>query len=184
MDPRAHDDVGPDPDENSPVILPVAGRVENTATVEPIVANPVTPVENSQLPAQHISTLSRYNSKLGYYIVVDIDLYPGTTIPAVKRGVLTCNRQYNNIKKEWDAIFGNIHVRRPLQMGYNVNTRKKTDNSRSGNYSRSNKYNYDRDYDNNGYDNRGYYNQRNYTRNNKNNKNNNYTNAFTRRRYR
>jgi len=187
MDSHAHDDVGPDPDENNPVILPVAvgvgagagGVVGPTANIGPVNATPINPAQNLQMPAQHISTLSQYNSRLGYYIVVDIDLYPGTTIPVVKRGVLACNRQYNNIKKEWDAIFGNIHVRRPLQTGYNTNTRKKTDNSRSGKYSRSNRNNYDRDYDNDDYNN-----QQNYSRNNRYNRYNNYPNEFTRRRRR
>ena len=44
-------------------------------------------------------------SKLSYYIIIDLELYPGENIPLSQKALLTCQNQYEKIKKSYSDIF-------------------------------------------------------------------------------
>ena len=55
------------------------------------------------------------NSKLSFYVIIDLDLYPGADgIPVAQQAVLACQNKYEKIRKSWAKIFGLVY--RPIEM--------------------------------------------------------------------
>jgi hypothetical protein len=55
------------------------------------------------------------NSKLSFYVIIDLDLYPGADgIPVGQQAVLACQNKYEKIRKSWAKIFGLVY--RPIEM--------------------------------------------------------------------
>ena len=55
------------------------------------------------------------NSKLSFYVIIDLDLYPGADgIPVAQQAVLACQNKYEKIRKAWAKIFGLVY--RPIEM--------------------------------------------------------------------
>lgn len=46
------------------------------------------------------------DSKLSYYIVIDLELYPGEKIPMGERAVLACQSRYEKIRQAYAQLFG------------------------------------------------------------------------------
>jgi hypothetical protein len=46
------------------------------------------------------------DSKLSYYIIVDLELYPGESIPLIKQPVIACNLRYEKIRQSFADMFG------------------------------------------------------------------------------
>lgn len=67
-----------------------------------------------------ISSLNRYidvnrpnssigDSKLSYYVIVDLELYPGKSIPLLKQPVIACNLRYEKIRQSFADMFGLVY---------------------------------------------------------------------------
>jgi hypothetical protein len=46
------------------------------------------------------------DSKLSYYIIIDLELYPGESIPLIKQPVIACNLRYEKIRQAFADMFG------------------------------------------------------------------------------
>jgi len=46
------------------------------------------------------------DSKLSYYVIVDLELYPGESIPLIKQPVIACNLRYEKIRQSFADMFG------------------------------------------------------------------------------
>jgi len=46
------------------------------------------------------------DSKLSYYVIVDLELYPGESIPLIKQPVIACNLRYEKIRQAFADMFG------------------------------------------------------------------------------
>lgn len=49
---------------------------------------------------------SMNDSKLSYYIIIDLELYPGKSIPLLKQPVISCNLRYEKIRQAFADMFG------------------------------------------------------------------------------
>ena len=50
-----------------------------------------------------------YPTVLTYYIVIDLELYPGKNIPLGQKAVLECQGRYENIRKSYADLFGYVY---------------------------------------------------------------------------
>ena len=46
------------------------------------------------------------DSKLSYYVVIDLELYPGNSIPIGEKAVLGCQSRYEKIRQAYAQLFG------------------------------------------------------------------------------
>ena len=46
------------------------------------------------------------DSKLSYYVIIDLELYPGESIPLIKQPVIACNLRYEKIRQAFADMFG------------------------------------------------------------------------------
>ena len=46
------------------------------------------------------------DSKLSYYVVIDLELYPGNSIPIGEKAVLGCQTRYEKIRQAYAQLFG------------------------------------------------------------------------------
>ena len=60
------------------------------------------------------------DSKLGYYVVVDLELYPGTSIPANKKLSIACDIQKEKIKESFAELRGTVYRPTPLNQLYSL----------------------------------------------------------------
>ena len=58
------------------------------------------------------------DSKLGYSVVVDLELYPGTSIPANKKLSMACDIQKERIKESFAELRGTVYRPTPLNQLY------------------------------------------------------------------
>jgi len=49
------------------------------------------------------------DSKLSYYVIVDLELYPGESIPLLKQPVIACNMRYEKIRQAFADMFGLVY---------------------------------------------------------------------------
>jgi hypothetical protein len=49
------------------------------------------------------------DSKLSYYVIIDLELYPGDSIPLLKRPVIACNMRYEKIRQAFADMFGLVY---------------------------------------------------------------------------
>lgn len=68
------------------------------------------PREKEDTDYKHIASVLEDRSNIGYYIVVDLFLYPGTSIPYLKKQAMGCNVQYQRIQKQLSAVNGTIYT--------------------------------------------------------------------------
>ena len=123
--------------------IPVGVPVE----ADPISAVPLATLEARQTEYKHISSILDNKSNIGYYIVVDLYLYPGTHIPVTKRATLSCGVQYERIKKEFAEVSGNRYVMPPMNIypsrdknkAKNMETKKNKKNKKGGRKTKKNK---------------------------------------------
>jgi hypothetical protein len=58
---------------------------------------------------------SNSESRLSYYVIIDLDLYPGKDgIPLSQKLVLNCQNRYEKIKQAWAKLFGLVY--RPTEI--------------------------------------------------------------------
>jgi len=49
------------------------------------------------------------DSKLSYYVIVDLELYPGESIPLLKQPVIACHLRYEKIRQAYADMFGLVY---------------------------------------------------------------------------
>jgi hypothetical protein len=85
---------------------------------EPLAKTPSAPT----MPIQkHINSLFFNDSKLGYFIVIDLELYPGTSIPLTKRPSLACQVQRERINQSLAELRGTVYKPSPKNDLYTYN---------------------------------------------------------------
>jgi len=53
---------------------------------------------------------SNRDSRLSYYVIIDLDLYPGKDgIPLAQKAVLACQNRYEKIRQAWAKLFGLVY---------------------------------------------------------------------------
>jgi hypothetical protein len=93
-------------------------RLQNIANgVDPAIASIAIGPRRGMIGGQ-ISNKNRYvsvyndnaprmdDSKLSYYIIIDLELYPGESIPLIKQPVIACNLRYEKIRQAFADMFG------------------------------------------------------------------------------
>lgn len=59
------------------------------------------------------------DSKLSYYVIIDLELYPGESIPLLKQPVIACSVKYEKIRQAFADMFGlAYHPREFYQRGH------------------------------------------------------------------
>ena len=82
-------------------------------------------IQKSSYPP--INEPTNNKSKLAYYITVDMELYPGTTIPPEEINNLKCNQKWNAVRKAYAEFIGKPYTIPPVyreEKTKNNNTRK------------------------------------------------------------
>jgi len=100
-----------------PQTMVVEGVVEDTIfrtpEKEPTVSVVKTSAPEKRPIQKHINSLFFSDSKLGYFIVIDLELYPGTSIPLSERPSLACKIQKEKIKESIAEVRGTVYTRSP-----------------------------------------------------------------------
>ena len=94
---------------------------------------------------------SGYDSNYTYYIVIDLELYPGETIPMSAKASLACQIKYEKIRQSYADLFGYVYQPKELQFTdaqyaklFASKNKTQTSNSSSSSSSSSNNGNYTR----------------------------------------
>jgi hypothetical protein len=97
-------------------------RLQNIANgVDPALASIAIGPHRGGMIGGQISNKNRYvnvnndntskidDSKLSYYIIIDLELYPGESIPLNKQPVIACNLRYEKIRQSFADMFGFVY---------------------------------------------------------------------------
>jgi len=104
--------------------MPVPAAVPMPAPRTPVVppSAPVTkPVSRRVSSVGQRYTNTGYNSNLTYYIVIDLELYPGDSIPLPVKASLACQIRYEKIRQSYADLFGLIYQPKELQLTPTLN---------------------------------------------------------------
>ena len=92
------------------------------------------PYQNSYYTKQH---LVPYNisqnkekdqkSKLAFYITIDLELFPGTSVNMLQKSVVKCQSSFERIREAWADIFGFQYRPSPMSEAYTYNFENKKD---------------------------------------------------------
>lgn len=77
---------------------------------------------------------SNRDSRLSYYIIIDLELYPGKNgIPLTQKAVLACQNRYEKIRQAWAKLFGLVYRPNELYVtGFTAPSSTKYRGSRDG----------------------------------------------------
>jgi hypothetical protein len=83
-----------------------------------------------------------YDSNLTYYIVIDLELYPGDNIPLEAKASLACQIRYEKVRRSYADLFGLVYQPKELSLSEEINkkyiaAKNKTKKENTG-YSRYN----------------------------------------------
>jgi len=103
------------------------GKREVTTTVTsdvetPSIKNKIAPTMNTTNPTnttsygdnQNIKKTYSKDSKLSYYVVIELTLWPGTSINPAQRLKLACQKNADEVRRAWSEWQGLIYVPTPL----------------------------------------------------------------------
>jgi hypothetical protein len=62
-----------------------------------------------------------YDSNLTYYIVIDLELYPGDSIPLGTKATLSCQIRYEKIRQSYADLFGLVYQPKELRVSEDLN---------------------------------------------------------------
>jgi hypothetical protein len=79
-----------------------------------------------------------YDPNLSYYIVIDLELYPGDSIPLATKASLACQIRYEKIRQSYADLFGLVYQPKELSLDEDANKKyivykNKTKKSRPSN---------------------------------------------------
>jgi hypothetical protein len=85
------------------------------------------------------------NSKLAYYITIDMELHPGTSITPQEQKVLKCRQKWNSIRKAYADFVGKPYIIPPVYQTKTIKSREdiknKTQNKKPNPQNNTRKYN-------------------------------------------
>jgi hypothetical protein len=64
---------------------------------------------NKYININNSNTVRTDDSKLSYYIIIDLELYPGDSIPLIKQPVIACHLRYEKIRQAFADMFGLLY---------------------------------------------------------------------------
>jgi len=64
---------------------------------------------------------ANYDSNLTYYIVINLELYPGDHIPLSARASIACQARYEKIRKSYADLFGLVYQPKELKLSEDMN---------------------------------------------------------------
>jgi hypothetical protein len=67
--------------------------------------------------------ITGYDANLTYYIVIDLELYPGDSIPLEMKASIACQLRYEKIRQSYADLFGLVYQPKELSMSEDL-TRK------------------------------------------------------------
>ena len=79
--------------------------------------------------SRQISYLNRameLESKLSFYVNVEVDLFPGTSISPLQEASSLCSSRYNRIRESLAKMFGVSYMAAPLEESYAYQTQKES----------------------------------------------------------
>ena len=85
---------------------------------------------NPFMPAYKLMKPGEVNSisQLAYYITIDLELHPGTSIPPEEINTLRCRQRWNAVRKAWSSFTGKPYIIPPVyqykKIDYKSNTKK------------------------------------------------------------
>jgi len=85
---------------------------------------------NNRYLAQNMIKKEKDNSQIAYYITIDMELRPGTSLTSEEIKNAKCNRKLNSIKKDWSGLTGAPYSIRPLYIQQNHRGGNKTRHKR------------------------------------------------------
>jgi hypothetical protein len=62
-----------------------------------------------------------YDANLTYYIVIDLELYPGESIPLSSKASIACQTRYEKIRQSYADLFGLVYQAKELQLSEEMN---------------------------------------------------------------
>ena len=99
----------------------------------PMYGNPMygNPQYGSPYLARNMLKQNYDQSKLAYYITIDMELYPGTEMSPEIKKQLKCRQKWNTVRKAWANFRGLPYVTQPIYAFYTPENKKDTrDNTR------------------------------------------------------
>ena len=111
------------------------------------------------------TNIKKYTNQLAYYIVIDIDLHPGTTITPELKKELKCKNKWNAVRKAYSEFTGSPFSIKP---SYNETNKTNKNKNIKPNINQTKKKYYNRNnyYRGNNYRGNNYYPRNKYTRKN------------------
>jgi hypothetical protein len=71
-------------------------------------------------------------SKLSFYITVELELFPGTSVNMLQKSIVKCQSTFERIREAWADIFGFEYRAAPMSQAYAYSLEKNNDkNSKS-----------------------------------------------------
>jgi hypothetical protein len=84
----------------------------------------IPPHENANTEHIHFSNKNN-SSKLSYYITIDLDLYPGTSVSTLQKYSVKCQTAFEKIRESYAELFGYEYRPAVLSEAYAYNYQKK-----------------------------------------------------------
>jgi hypothetical protein len=78
-------------------------------------------------------------SKLSFYITIELELFPGTTVNAFQKSVVKCQSTFERIREAWSDIFGYQYRPSPMSEAYAYGIQKNDTNKNGTNKNGTNK---------------------------------------------
>ena len=77
----------------------------------------------SPQPSKLIKNKEKDDSQIAYYITIDMELKPGTSLTGEEIKNLKCNRKWNSIRKAYSELIGKPYVIKPVYDKTNSNSK-------------------------------------------------------------
>jgi hypothetical protein len=95
--------------------LPLKSALKKSVKIADEVSKPAASADTVNYYDQlHINQTYSRDSKLSYYVAIDLVMVPGTSISLAQKAKLKCQMKSDNIRKSLSQIFGTIYVPTPI----------------------------------------------------------------------
>jgi hypothetical protein len=106
-------------------------QIQGQMNANPIIINYAPPMpyySQKRLPYNvSLNKAKDQQSKLSFYTNVELELFPGTSVNPLQRGLVKCQNTFERIREAWADIFGYQYRPAPMTEAYQYQTAKKPD---------------------------------------------------------
>jgi regulator of replication initiation timing len=106
-------------------------QIQEQMNANPIIINYAPPMpyySQKRLPYNvSLNKAKDIQSKLSFYTNVELELFPGTSVNPLQRGLVKCQNTFERIREAWADIFGYQYRPAPMTEAYQYQTAKKPD---------------------------------------------------------